>query len=176
VIEITKKNSPIFAVKIGIAIILTFLLLGLVFKLSNLFQAEDPNKAKKELTSIQYSNDNPTLVPVIQLMVEGPSLEKNWVESLRQKINGRSEVPIQNGRIDVVTDGYAIEVDFFHKWQEGLGQALHYGDVSGKIPTLALIDEDKPKSDYLDRLKYVEALCTKKGVKLLLLRRITSQQ
>jgi hypothetical protein len=175
-IKITKKSSPAFAIKTGIVIIFIFILLGLLFKFSNLFQTQDHLIAKTELTSIRYSNDNPILVPIIQLKVKDPSREKEWVESLRQELNGRSEVSIEHGRIDIVTDTYAIEVEFFHKWQEGLGQALHYGDVSGKIPTLALIEEDKLKSDYLDRLKYVEGLCLKKGVKLLLLKQAHLQQ
>lgn len=169
-IKITKKSSPIFAIKVGLVIILIFVLLGILFKLSNVYQPQDHPTAKTDLTTIRYSNDNPTLVPIIHIKVKDPSLEKYWVESLRQELNGRSEVSIQNGRMDIVTDAYAIEVDFFHKWQEGLGQVLQYGDVSGKIPILALIEEDKPKLDYFDRLKYIDSLCVKKGVKLLILK------
>lgn len=169
-IKITKKASNTSAIKIGFVIILIFILLGFLFKLSNLSKTQDDHISKKELTEILNSNDNPTLVPIIQVKVKDRLREKDWVESLRKEINGRSEVSIENARIDIVTDTYAIEVDFFHKWQEGLGQALHYGDVSGKIPLLALIEEDKPPSDYSDRLKYVEGLCVKKGVKLLLLK------
>jgi len=169
-IKIKKKSTPIFAIKVGVVIIFTFFLLGILFKVSNLYLRQDKPTAKTELTSIRYTDDNPTLVPIIHVKVKDPSHEKDWVESLRQELNGRSEVSIQNGRIDILTDAYAIEVDFFHKWQEGLGQALHYGDVSGRIPILALIEEDKPAQDYLDRLKYIEGLCLKKGVKLLLLK------
>jgi hypothetical protein len=171
-IKITKKHPPLFGIKVGITIIVIFVLLGLVFKLSKIFQKEDSQQQKADLFTTDYSTDNPVLIPVIQLTVGDPSLEKNWVESFRQKINGHTEVPIVNGRVDIVTDCYAIEIDFFHKWQEGIGQALHYGDVLGKIPTLALIDdESKSKLDHLSQLKYIEALCTKKGVKLLLLKK-----
>jgi len=175
-VKITKRKPPTFAVKVGLLIIAIFILLGLVFKLSKVFLKEDSQQQKTALSIAYYSLDNPVFIPVIQLTVEDPSLEKNWVEAFRQKINGRSEVPIENGRVDIVTDSYAIEVDYFHKWQEGLGQALHYGDVLGKIPTLALIDDDnRAKSDHFDQLKYIEALSTKKGVKLLLLKQASSK-
>lgn len=175
-VKITQKKPPIFAVKVGIAIIAIFILLGLAFKLSKVFLKEDSQQQKQPLSIAYYSLDNPVFIPVIQLTVKDPSLEKYWVEAFRQQINGRSEVPIENGRVDIVTDNYAIEVDYFHKWQEGLGQALHYGDVLDKIPTLALIDDDnRAKSDNLNQLKYVEALCTKKGVKLLLLKKASSK-
>lgn len=176
-IKITKKNPPSYAVKVGVAIIAIFILLGIVFKLTKVFQKNDSPEKKASISFDYYSTDNPLLIPVIQLTIEDPSLEKYWIKGLRQKINGRSEVAIENGRVDIVTDNYAIEVDFFHKWQEGLGQALHYGDVLGKIPTLALIDDDsKSKSDHLSQLKYIETLCTKRGVKLLLLKKVTTKQ
>ncbi len=170
-VQITKRRSQTFAVKVGITIVVIFILLGLLFKFSHLFITENKQDQKNATPITYYSIDNPIFIPVIQLVVSDPSLEKYWVESFRQKINGRSEVPIENGRVDIVTDNYAIEVDYFHKWQEGLGQALHYGDVLGKIPTLALIDDDnRAKAEHTDQLKYIEALCTKKGVKLLLLK------
>lgn len=170
-IQITKRKSQTFAVKVGITIIVIFILLGLGFKLSKIYTKENVQAQKDAVLISYYSLDKPVFVPVIQLSVADPSLEKNWVESFRQKINGRSEVPIENGRIDIVADNYAIEVDYFHKWQEGLGQALHYGDVLDKIPTLALIDDDnRARDEHTDQIKYIEALCMKKGVKLLLLK------
>ena len=45
------------------------------------------------------------------------------------------------GRVDVLTDTQAIELDWLkgNKFHEGIGQALHYGDVTGQQPVLALI-------------------------------------
>ena len=175
-IQITKRKPQSFAVKVAIAIIVIFIMLGLGIKLSKIFIKESSQEQKSAVPLAYYSIDNPVFIPVIQLTVTDPSLEKYWVESFRQQINGRSEVPIENGRVDIVTDSYAIEVDYFHKWQEGLGQALHYGDVLGKIPTLALIDDDnRAKAEHTDQLRYIEALCTKKGVKLLLLKNSNSK-
>jgi hypothetical protein len=176
-IKITKKKPATYALKVGISIIALFIFLGLAFKLTKEFYKNDSPQQKPPISFDYYSTDNPILIPTIQLTIEDPSLEKYWVEGLRQKINGRSEVAIEKGRVDIVTDSYAIEVEFFHKWQEGLGQALHYGDVLGKIPTLALIDDDnKSKSDQRSELKYIEALCTKKGVKLLILKNGSSKK
>lgn len=153
----------------AIVIIAIFVLLGFIFKLTKRFQ-KDNSPQQNSAISLDYAADSLILIPIIQLTIEDPSLEKHWVEGFRQRLNGQSEVPIDNGRVDIVTDNYAIEVDYFHKWQECLGQALHYGDVLHKIPTLALID-DESKSDHLNQLKYIDGLCTKQGVKLLLLRK-----
>jgi hypothetical protein len=44
-------------------------------------------------------------------------------------------------RVDVLTGTQAIELDWLkgNKFHEGIGQALHYGDVTGQQPVLALI-------------------------------------
>ena len=37
----------------------------------------------------------------------------------------KMEVPVKYGRIDLLTDDYAIEVDSLEKFHEAIGQALH---------------------------------------------------
>jgi len=49
------------------------------------------------------------------------------------------EVTVKNGRIDCVTDRYAIEVDFANKWKECISQGRWYGLQTGKISGCALI-------------------------------------
>ena len=63
----------------------------------------------------------------------------------------------------------AIELDWLkgNKFHEGIGQALHYGDVTGQQPVLALI------SAYYNifgaeqqKLEYVSGLCAAHGVEV----------
>lgn len=42
-------------------------------------------------------------------------------------------------RVDCLTDKHAVEFDFANKWQESIGQALHYGLMTGKKPKVVLI-------------------------------------
>ena len=42
-------------------------------------------------------------------------------------------------RVDCLTDTHAVEFDFANKWQESIGQALHYGLMTGKKPKVVLI-------------------------------------
>lgn len=74
--------------------------------------------------------------------------------------NGRAklEVPVKFGRVDLLTDTYAIEVDRIKKFHEGIGQALHYAKETGKKPGLALFAEKPAKKD-LKKLKYIRKLC-----------------
>jgi hypothetical protein len=62
-------------------------------------------------------------------------------------------------RVDCLTDDYAIEYDWGHKWAEGIGQALFYGAVTGKKPAVALIVDTETEKRYIDR-----ALIASKGV------------
>ena len=99
--------------------------------------------------------------------------ESAWRDALTSHLNGKAEVSIEGGRIDVLTDTKAIEVDWPHKWHEGLGQALHYADATGKQGVVALIsysqDPDNLKEKSRQRFEMVERLCRKNGIELMIL-------
>ncbi len=101
------------------------------------------------------------------------SKESLWRDALAERLHGQIEVGVEGGRIDVLTDTLAIEVDFQHKWHEGLGQALHYADASGKQGTVALISYSQSRESMREksrrRLDMVDALCQKSGIKLMVL-------
>lgn len=42
-------------------------------------------------------------------------------------------------RVDCLTKTHAVEFDFANKWHESIGQALHYGLMTGKKPKVVLI-------------------------------------
>ena len=42
-------------------------------------------------------------------------------------------------RVDILTDSYAIEVDWSHKWKESIGQAMWYASVTNKKPGICLL-------------------------------------
>ena len=55
--------------------------------------------------------------------------ESLWRDELARQWDGETEHSIEGGRIDVLTTNEAVEVEFIHKWHEGIGQALHYGSA-----------------------------------------------
>jgi len=99
--------------------------------------------------------------------------ESIWRDALAAKLGGQSEVAIEGGRVDVLTDQWAIEIDKPGKWHEGLGQALHYGDVTERQPVLALmshsINVDNIQERVRRRYDLVEEQCVKNGVQLVIL-------
>jgi hypothetical protein len=115
------------------------------------------------------------LLPVVELTIADASLETNWSEALATRLEGRTEVPVENGRIDVLTRDYAIEDDRLEKWHEGIGQAAHYGMLTEAMPVVALIvpSDDWPLSKMTRaKLLLIDKTCTAQNVKLILLRRI----
>lgn len=114
-----------------------------------------------------------TLVPALVLCVPDGANEATWTESLVASIGGRREVVIPNGRIDVVTEAFAMEVDFMNKWHEGIGQALHYASATGKRAALALIvrHSDWPLSaDRLSLLREIDRLAAEQKIRLVVMR------
>lgn len=66
--------------------------------------------------------------------------EADHCRRLAPKYGADSEVRMWDGtRVDLMTDEYAIEVDFARKWAEGVGQAVYYGHLTGKKPGLILL-------------------------------------
>ena len=100
--------------------------------------------------------------------------ESQWRDALAAALGGKTEVRIPEGRVDVLTETEAIEVDFQHKWKEGLGQCLVYGGSTGKKPVLALITYAKTPEEMqagtAALLETADRHCASNGVRLLVMR------
>ena len=113
----------------------------------------------------------PLLIATLALEVDDPSKEASWSQALARRLSGETEAPVEGGRVDVLTDRYAIEVDRLAKWHEAIGQAAHYALKSEKDPVAALILEERPASAKVtDKLALIDETCREQGIKLILLR------
>jgi len=56
-------------------------------------------------------------------------------------------------RVDIITNEYAIEVDFAQKWAESVGQSLYYSEMTGLKPGIVLIVENVKDYRFVFRLK-----------------------
>ena len=101
------------------------------------------------------------------------SKESLWRDELAREWGGMTEQSIEGGRIDVVTAGEAVEVEFPHKWHEGVGQALHYASATGKQGVLAIIayaqGEENLRVKSRRRLELIESQCESNGLRLVVL-------
>ncbi len=113
------------------------------------------------------------LIPLFFLISCSSSNEKLKIERDFQKAfndiyfdgDGKLEVSVKYGRVDILTDDFAIEVDRLSKFHEGIGQSLHYAKETGKKPGLAIFIIDPGKKD-LKKLNYVKKLCGRYKIKV----------
>ncbi len=95
----------------------------------------------------------PTLILFLLLALmtnlTAQSYEWNYRDSIQVILGGTVEYPVESGRVDILTDEYAIEVEFANKWKDAIGQALWYGLQTNRQPAIVLVK--KTKADY----KYV---------------------
>ena len=72
-----------------------------------------------------------------------------YYEGLFSKaINGTTQVVLKDlSRVDIVTDTFAIEIDFADKWAESVGQSLYYAHVLDRKPGVLLIVNGNAKKD-----------------------------
>lgn len=86
-----------------------------------------------------------------------PHNESSYSHAYCSIHNGIEEYELSDKtRIDCLTDTHAIEFDFANKWMESIGQALHYGFMTGKKPKVVLILDSKYKNRqmiYFERVK-----------------------
>ena len=123
----------------------------------------------KRITSAVFT----LLLPVILFACAAPQqqtlrTERDYQIAFNQvyfRGKAKMEVPVKYGRIDLLTDDYAIEVDRLEKFHEAIGQALHYAKETGKKPGIAIFIMEPKQSDK-EKLKYLIHLCNYYKIKV----------
>jgi len=107
------------------------------------------------------------LLTIVLLLIGCSSSANERAESARlaPKYGAKTEVRLEDGTIcDLVSDTYAIEVEYPRKWAESVGQAVHYGDMLNKKSAIILLLSDPAKEwQFLVRCA---RLCGKLGITL----------
>jgi len=70
--------------------------------------------------------------------------ESWYIEEIAKYLKGQTEIPVENGRIDIVTETHAIEVERASNWKHSIGQSLWYAQQKNLSPGIVLLvlDED----------------------------------
>lgn len=90
----------------------------------------------------------------ISIICNAQLLEKDYQKIFAQDINGNTEYRLEDAsRVDIITDEYAIEVDWAKKWSEAIGQSLYYAKQTNKRAGIVLIIKD-----YENEEKYIKRL------------------
>jgi hypothetical protein len=82
--------------------------------------------------------------------------ERHYQDIFAAQVGGQTEVTAGDGtRCDILTDSYAIEVDFAHKWGEAIGQSLNYGFQFNRRAGIVLILEKPSDQKHLIRVNSI---------------------
>lgn len=82
--------------------------------------------------------------------------ESYYQMNFANEIGGLTEVAAQDGtRCDILTENYAIEVDFAKKWGESIGQSLHYALQFNRKAGILLILEKPSDERHLEKIKSI---------------------
>ena len=82
--------------------------------------------------------------------------ERHYQDIFAAQIGGLTEVTAGDGtRCDILTDSYAIEVDFARKWGEAIGQSLNYGFQFNRPAGIVLILEKPSDRKHLIRVNSI---------------------
>jgi hypothetical protein len=136
-------------------------------------QGDETPHVSTDVIQSNVSSFSDFLLPVISVPVSTDAHESDWSEALAAVLGGRTEVSTDHGRVDVLTDRFAIEVDRLAKWHESLGQASHYAESTKKRPAVALI---VLPNDSIEKIELIENTCNSRGIKLLILQTTKAQK
>jgi hypothetical protein len=92
----------------------------------------------------------------ISMFSQTKQRESYYQDKFAKIVGGETEVVLSDGtRADIVTDKYAIEVDFGTKWAESIGQSLSYAIQLEKKAGVLLVISGEDEIRFLDRLMAV---------------------
>ena len=80
---------------------------------------------------------------------------------------GRERRLWDNTRVDILTDKWAIEVDWSEKWAEAIGQALWYASVTTMKPGICLLYKNLSKE--VNNIYRCNTICAKHNIELWLI-------
>ena len=93
------------------------------------------------------------LLPALGYAEPAFSSEEEYTTYLQSRIGGKQEVTLSDRtRCDLLTDDYAIEVERATRWAQAIGQSLHYANMTGRQPAIALLVDSEDNGRYFRRI------------------------
>ena len=78
--------------------------------------------------------------------------ENDYSDYIQVLIGGEREQSVESGRVDLVTEEYAFEVEWANKWKHSIGQSIWYGLQTNKKPGIILLMRSKEDYKYFIQL------------------------
>ena len=92
------------------------------------------------------------LAPVLSYAQTNKLQEKDYSDYIQQLIGGEREYKVHSGRVDLLTEEYAFEIEWAGKWKESIGQSLWYALQTNRKPGIILIRRSSNEYKYFQML------------------------
>ena len=130
---------------------------------SILSKGSDPKTKQKPIRDLNEVFIKPSSNKPVRIRVKptqnnsgNPKSESYYKTSICKKLNGVYRYALKDrGRVDCLTDKYAVGIDSSNKWADLVGQALYYSMNTGKKAGIVLIMNRKNSQKHLESLKNV---------------------
>ena len=81
--------------------------------------------------------------------------ENEWSDLIAEKLKGDREFAVKSGRVDILTDEHAIEVEWASKWKQSIGQSLWYSFQTNRKAKVILLLKKESDENYARMLRSV---------------------
>lgn len=78
--------------------------------------------------------------------------EQDYADYIQHLIGGEREYSVHSGRVDLVTEEYAYEIEWADNWKEAIGQCLWYALQTNLKPGIILIRQSPEDYKYFQML------------------------
>lgn len=86
--------------------------------------------------------------------------ERYYQLKIQEQIGGVTEYVLDDGsRVDLLLPNKAIEIDWDHKWAEGIGQSLYYGIKTSRPPVVLLLTDNQTNNKYSNKVRQCGVEC-----------------
>lgn len=109
-------------------------------------------------------------IKVFYFPVGEHAYETEWIRALATAMRATAEVRIPHGRVDVLSNKYAVEVDRLGKWHDAMGQSQHYAHATGRSALVAFIIPTVVDEKVVKKLRHIKSIYDNHQIAVVLLR------
>lgn len=148
----------------------TLLTTALMVVVSLVASCDDPKRTDASAPNYKAKSDNATATSSsvgsqgFRPPADTSFAESDWHAAFNSRVTkGQTEVVLPTGRVDILTDEYAIEVDKVRNYRDAIKQALQYAAAAKKKPGLALYMDGQ--EDTMQALDEARRICRDSDVR-----------
>lgn len=125
-----------------------------IAKYNNMFCVNKLRIAMCGSQEIQKGRQFSLVLIALLISLAGQSQSESiYTYEINTELGGQLEVSVPSGRVDILTETHAFEVEMASKWKEAIGQALWYGLQTDRQAGVILIKRTAKEFKFVQQLQ-----------------------